>query len=79
MSTTTVDSEWFQAAADEIASDRGAPIPRGRSAMEELLVQCNEAELLHKKGAHVKRARWFSLFDALKDLRVDWALLREAY
>eukprot|EP00959_Pyramimonas_sp_CCMP1952_P094634 1979572-Pyramimonas_sp.AAC.1 len=40
---------------------------------------CAEAELLQRKGAHVKKARWFSLFAALKDLIADWALLREAH
>ncbi|CAK0816867.1 unnamed protein product, partial [Prorocentrum cordatum] len=79
LSTSTIDSEWFQTAADEIASDRGMASPTSRADMEDMMRVCAEAELLQKKGKHVKKARWFSLFAALKDLMADWALLREAY
>ena len=79
IASSTVDSEWFQASAEEIAADRGLAVPRDRASLEEVFQLCAEVEFLQRKGPQVKKMRWFTLFKSLQDLMPNWALLREAY
>ena len=79
ISSSTVDAEWFQASADEIARDRGRRPPRDRDSLCEVFQLCAETEFVQRKGPQVKMMRWFTLFSSLQDLLPNWALLREAY